>query len=160
MMNLHVQQQQTAKLHLTQGLAQAIHMLQYSSAELNSRIDELSLENPLIERKDSDIPRSFYHKTNRHLQNEGISRSETAHSREDVKSALKRQALDLQLSSREKRVFSYLVESLDPNGYVTEDIAFIASELAVTREEAEEVLASCRLLIRQASGRGRYRNAS
>ncbi|MCY8066226.1 RNA polymerase factor sigma-54 [Bacillus haynesii] len=146
MMNLHVQQQQTAKLHLTQGLAQAIHMLQYSSAELNSRIDELSLENPLIERKDPDIPRSFYHKTNRHLQNEGMSRSETAHSREDVKSVLKQQALDLRLSNREKRIFSYLIESLDPNGYVTEDIGFIASELAVTREEVEEVLGKLQTL--------------
>ncbi|QHZ45521.1 RNA polymerase factor sigma-54 [Bacillus sp. NSP9.1] len=140
MMKLHVQQQQTVKLHLTQGLTQAIQLLQYSLAELNSRLDELSLENPLIERKDTDIPRSFYHKTNHQLQRD----SGTAH--EDLQGALKRQALDLQLSDREKRIFGYLVESLDSNGYVNEQLTFIASALSVPGEEVETVLAKLQTL--------------
>ncbi|WP_307894797.1 RNA polymerase factor sigma-54 [Bacillus swezeyi] len=143
-MNLNVQQQQTVKLHLTQGLTQAINMLQYTSAELNSRIDELSLENPLIERKDPDIPRSFYHKTNQHLQREYPLPAGTTH--EDLKSALKRQALDLHLSDREKRIFSYLAESIDSNGYVTEKLSFIASALSVPSEEVETVLAKLQTL--------------
>ncbi|ATH93253.1 RNA polymerase sigma-54 factor [Bacillus glycinifermentans] len=146
MMKLHVQQQQTVKLHLTQGLTQAITMLQYTSAELNSKIDELSMENPLIERKDSDVPRSFYHKTKQHLQREQTIVPEAAYHRETLKSALKRQALDLHLSNREKRIFAYLVESLDSNGYVTEKLSFIASELSVPAGEPEAVLAKLQSL--------------
>ncbi len=146
MMKLHVQQQQTVKLHLTQGLTQAISMLQYTSAELNSRIDELSMENPLIERKEPDVPRSFYHKTKHHSYREQTIVPEAADHRETLKSALKRQALDLHLSSREKRIFSYLTESLDSNGYVTEKLSFIASELSVSCKEIEEVLAKLQSL--------------
>ncbi|MDA1476473.1 RNA polymerase factor sigma-54 [Bacillus changyiensis] len=134
-MNLHVQQQQTIKLYLTQNLTQAIQILQYTSAELNNQIDELSLENPLIERKDSDIPRSFYHKTDQVLQ-----RPETAKTQEDLQTALKRQALDLQLSKRETRIFQYLINSLDTNGYLTENLFVIASDLSETSEEIEKVL--------------------
>ena len=41
-------QQQTLKLAMTQELSQAIALLQYSSQELSSFLDERATENPLI----------------------------------------------------------------------------------------------------------------
>ena len=61
MMDIKLQQTQMLKPQLTQELKQAITLLGYNSAELAGYIDELSLENPLIERKETDTPPLSYH---------------------------------------------------------------------------------------------------
>lgn len=54
-------QEQSLKLNMTQELKQAITLLQYSSMELASYIEDLTLENPLIDVKDKPDSGVLYH---------------------------------------------------------------------------------------------------
>ncbi|MCY8106154.1 RNA polymerase factor sigma-54 [Bacillus mojavensis] len=139
-MDMKLQQVQVLKPQLTQELRQAITLLSYHSAELAEYIDELSLENPLIERKETDTPPLSYHKTNKNRisrQEAGLQLSNPQKTLQDV---LKQQSLDMNLSNTEKKIFNYLIHSLDSNGYLEEDVEEAARRLSVSAEEAEAVL--------------------
>ncbi|MEC1752848.1 RNA polymerase factor sigma-54 [Bacillus mojavensis] len=139
-MDMKLQQVQVLKPQLTQELRQAITLLSYHSAELAEYIDELSLENPLIERKETDTPPLSYHKTNKNRisrQEAGLQLSNPQKTLQDV---LKQQSLDINLSNTEKKIFNYLIHSLDSNGYLEEDVEEAARRLSVSAEEAEAVL--------------------
>ncbi|MEG7282722.1 RNA polymerase factor sigma-54 [Bacillus sp. 0909A] len=139
-MDMKLQQVQVLKPQLTQELRQAITLLGYHSAELAEYIDELSLENPLIERKETDTPPLSYHKTNKNRisrQEAGLRLSNPQKTLQDV---LKQQSLDMNLSNTEKKIFNYLIHSLDSNGYLEEDVEEAARHLSVSAEEAEAVL--------------------
>ncbi|MDR4227997.1 RNA polymerase factor sigma-54 [Bacillus mojavensis] len=139
-MDMKLQQVQVLKPQLTQELRQAITLLSYHSAELAEYIDELSLENPLIERKETDTPPLSYHKTNKNRisrQEAGLQLSNLQKTLQDV---LKQQSLDMNLSNTEKKIFNYLIHSLDSNGYLEEDVEEAAWRLSVSAEEAEAVL--------------------
>ncbi|MDY7432221.1 RNA polymerase factor sigma-54 [Bacillus sp. V26] len=139
-MDMKLQQVQVLKPQLTQELRQAITLLGYHSAELAEYIDELSLENPLIERKETDTPPLSYHKTNKNRisrQEAGLQLSNPQKTLQDV---LKQQSLDMNLSNTEKKIFNYLIHSLDSNGYLEEDVEEAARRLSVSAEEAEAVL--------------------
>ncbi|MEC1799121.1 RNA polymerase factor sigma-54 [Bacillus mojavensis] len=139
-MDMKLQQVQVLKPQLTQELRQAITLLGYHSAELAEYIDELSLENPLIERKETDTPPLSYHKTNKNRisrQEAGLQLSNPQKTLQDV---LKQQSLDMNLSNTEKKIFNYLIHSLDSNGYLEEDVEEAAQRLSVSAEEAEAVL--------------------
>ncbi|MCY8472183.1 RNA polymerase sigma-54 factor [Bacillus halotolerans] len=139
-MDMKLQQVQVLKPQLTQELRQAITLLGYHSAELAEYIDELSLENPLIERKETDTPPLSYHKTSKNR----ISRQETglqlSNPQKTLQDVLKQQSLDMNLSNTEKKIFNYLIHSLDSNGYLEEDVEEAARRLSVSAEEAEAVL--------------------
>lgn len=64
-MSLKLQQEQVLKQVLTQELRQAITLLQLNCAELGEYLDQLALENPLIERKDTDSYQPVYHKNHK-----------------------------------------------------------------------------------------------
>ncbi|MCC8353996.1 RNA polymerase factor sigma-54 [Bacillus sp. AF23] len=139
-MDMKLQQVQVLKPQLTQELRQAITLLGYNSAELAEYIDELSLENPLIERKETDTPPLSYHKTSKNRisrQEAGLQLSNPQKTLQDV---LKQQSLDMNLSTTEKKIFNYLIHSLDSNGYLEEDVEEAARRLSVSAEEAEAVL--------------------
>ncbi|MGR0118308.1 RNA polymerase factor sigma-54 [Bacillus halotolerans] len=139
-MDMKLQQVQVLKPQLTQELRQAITLLGYHSAELAEYIDELSLENPLIERKETDTPPLSYHKTSKNRisrQEAGLQLSNPQKTLQDV---LKQQSLDMNLSNTEKKIFNYLIHSLDSNGYLEEDVEEAARRLSVSAEEAEAVL--------------------
>lgn len=139
-MDMKLQQVQVLKPQLTQELRQAITLLGYHSAELAEYIDELSLENPLIERKETDTPPLSYHKTNKNRisrQEAGLQLSNPQKTLQDV---LKQQSLDMNLSNTDKKIFNYLIYSLDSNGYLEEDVEEAARRLSVSAEEAEAVL--------------------
>lgn len=138
-MDMKLQQVQVLKPQLTQELRQAITLLGYHSAELAEYIDELSLENPLIERKETDTPPLSYHKTSNRIsrQEAGLQLSNPQKTLQDV---LKQQSLDMNLSNTEKKIFNYLIHSLDSNGYLEEDVEEAARRLSVSAEEAEAVL--------------------
>lgn len=118
MMDIKLQQTQMLKPQLTQELKQAITLLGYNSAELAGYIDELSLENPLIERKETDTPPLSYHKTNKNRMKERDGSQQIRLTRKTPQDSLKQQALDMKLSDDEKKIFNYLIHSLDSNGYL------------------------------------------
>ena len=114
-------QQQTLKLALTQELKQSIELLQYSSYELTTFLEEKAAENPLIElkyvaRDDLKKNRSFNNKTKSNdsdwIQNIG-SKQQT------LENYLIQQIPMKNITSFEKKVLLYLIGNLDHNGYLT-----------------------------------------
>ncbi|MEV3915983.1 RNA polymerase factor sigma-54 [Bacillus subtilis] len=145
-MDMKLQQVQVLKPQLTQELRQAITLLGYHSAELAEYIDELSLENPLIERKETDTPPLSYHKTNKNRMNAQEAGLQLSDPQKTLQDALKQQSLDMNLTNTEKKIFNYLIHSLDSNGYLEEDIEEAARRLSVSAKEAEAVLAKLQSL--------------
>lgn len=139
-MDIKLQQTQILKPQLTQELKQAITLLGYNSAELVEYIDELSLENPLIERKETDTPPLSYHKTNKSRMKAQDGRQQISHTRKTLQDALKQQSLDIKLSKNEEKIFNYLIHSLDSNGYLEEEIQAAADHVSASAEETEAVL--------------------
>ncbi|ASB94971.1 RNA polymerase factor sigma-54 [Bacillus subtilis] len=145
-MDMKLQQVQVLKPQLTQELRQAITLLGYHSAELAEYIDELSLENPLIERKETDTPPLSYHKTNKNRMNAQEAGLQLSNPQKTLQDALKQQSLDMNLTNTEKKIFNYLIHSLDSNGYLEEDVEEAARRLSVSAKETEAVLAKLQSL--------------
>lgn len=145
-MDMKLQQVQVLKPQLTQELRQAITLLGYHSAELAEYIDELSLENPLIERKETDTPPLSYHKTNKNRMNAQEAGLQLSDPQKTLQDVLKQQSLDMTLTNSEKKIFNYLIHSLDSNGYLEEDMEEAARRLSVSTKEAEAVLAKLQSL--------------
>ncbi|MCO4853027.1 RNA polymerase factor sigma-54 [Bacillus vallismortis] len=145
-MDMKLQQVQVLKPQLTQELRQAITLLGYHSAELAEYIDELSLENPLIERKETDTPPLSYHKTNKNRMNAQEAGLQLSDPQKTLQDVLKQQSLDMNLTNTEKKIFNYLIHSLDSNGYLEEDMEEAARWLSVSAKEAEAVLAKLQSL--------------
>ena len=135
-MSLNLQQEQVLKQVLTQELRQAITLLQLNSAELGEYLDQLALENPLIERKDTDSYQPVYHKKSQDRMTEPYR----THQKESLQMYLKKQAIDLNLSEKNQRIFHFMIESIDSNGYLNEPVDEMAAVLEVQDEEVEAVL--------------------
>ncbi|UYO35212.1 RNA polymerase factor sigma-54 [Bacillus zhangzhouensis] len=135
-MSLKLQQEQVLKQVLTQELRQAITLLQLNCAELDEYLDQLALENPLIERKDTDSYQPVYHKQSQDRMIEPYRTQQ----KESLQMYLKKQAIDLNLSKKNQRIFHFMIESIDSNGYLNEPIDVMAAVLEVSAEEIEAVL--------------------
>ncbi|WP_342496571.1 RNA polymerase factor sigma-54 [Bacillus sp. FSL K6-3149] len=135
-MSLNLQQEQVLKQVLTPELRQAITLLQLNSTELGEYLDQLALENPLIERKDTDSYQPVYHKKSQDRMTEPYR----THQKESLQMYLKKQALDLNLSEKNQRIFHFMIESIDSNGYLNEPVDEMAAVLKVSAEEVEAVL--------------------
>lgn len=135
-MSLNLQQEQVLKQVLTPELRQAITLLQLNSTELGEYLDQLALENPLIERKDTDSYQPVYHKKSQDRMTEPYR----THQKESLQMYLKKQAIDLNLSEKNQRIFHFMIESIDSNGYLNEPVDEMAAVLKVSAEEVEAVL--------------------
>ncbi|MDN4636071.1 MULTISPECIES: RNA polymerase factor sigma-54 [unclassified Bacillus (in: firmicutes)] len=135
-MSLKLQQELVLKQVLTQELRQAITLLQLNCAELGEYLDQLALENPLIERKDTDSYQPVYHKKTQDRMTEPYR----THQKESLQMYLKRQAIDLNLSEKNQRIFQFMIESIDSNGYLNEPVDQMAAVLQASAEEVEAVL--------------------
>lgn len=135
-MSLNLQQEQVLKQVLTQELRQAITLLQLNSTELGEYLDQLALENPLIERKDTDSYQPVYHKKSQDRMTEPYR----THQKESLQMYLKKQAIDLNLNEKNQRMFHFMIESIDSNGYLNEPVDEMASVLKVSDEEVEAIL--------------------
>lgn len=62
------------------------------------------------------------------------------HQKESLQMFLKRQAIDLNLSEKNQRIFHFMIDSIDSNGYLNEPIDAMAAVLEVPAEEVEAVL--------------------
>ncbi|AVI42396.1 RNA polymerase factor sigma-54 [Bacillus pumilus] len=135
-MSLNLQQEQVLKQVLTQELRQAITLLQLNSTELGEYLDQLALENPLIERKDTDSYQPVYHKKSQDRMTEPYR----THQKESLQMYLKKQAIDLNLNEKNQKIFHFMIESIDSNGYLNEPVDEMAAVLKVSAEEVEAVL--------------------
>lgn len=134
-------QEQSLRLNMTQQMMQAISLLQYSSLELAQYLQELSLENPLIEIKEQDVPSELYHKgqkpknksTSDGIENIGSEKPGLAE-------YLRLQLLSHSLSGAEKKLTEFLIDSLNENGYLEETAEELAERTGADLEEVRRAL--------------------
>jgi RNA polymerase sigma-54 factor len=141
-------QKQTMKLAMTQELTQAIALLQYSSQELVTFLEEKAIENPLLQ---------VEHKNIRSLDRKTVSRkkSRSTNSRDgepnnwidqiaentgSLREHLFFQVNLLILSEQERSIVHYFVDTIDENGYLGVSIEETCSKFGVQEEEAERCL--------------------
>ncbi len=125
-------QQQSLKLVMTKELTQAITLLQYSSLELHEFLTQQSLENPLIEMKDT-----FYRRVGKkdkhpidYMANNPLTLAQH----------LRLQMIFLHLEQDEEHAIEYIIDLLDENGYLPFGVEEISSELGIDSSIIEKVV--------------------
>lgn len=141
-MKMGLIQEQSLKLSMTQELKQAITLLQYSTVELASYIQELALENPLIEIKETNHTNVITNKSTRKPMQqrkesliENVSRKNGS-----LREHLRSQLVDSPLTKEEKKCLNFLIDALDTNGYLKDDMEELAKSLQFSNEFVEEQL--------------------
>ncbi|MEK5172863.1 RNA polymerase factor sigma-54 [Heyndrickxia sp. FSL W8-0496] len=128
-------QQQSLKLTMTQELKQAIELLQYSTQELVSFLEEKAIENPLIQLEHTNVKYID-------LGSDGFKKRKSYKNERDYKQwidQISQSSINLQdylfmqlslktLTNSEKAVLSYLIYNLDSNGYLTVPIEEVAKK--------------------------------
>ena len=141
-------QKQTMKLAMTQELTQAIALLQYSSQELATFLEEKAIENPLLQVDFKNI-RSL----DRTMNSKKKSRSTSVTKRDDhnwieqiagktgsLKEHLFQQLNFLALSEQDRRVIHYYIDTIDVNGYLGVTIEETCIKFGIEEENAESCL--------------------
>ncbi len=131
-------QQQSLKLVMTKELTQAITLLQYSSLDLTKFLEEQTLENPLIEVKQTDFNRVMKSK----VKNESytnpidyIGKKETT-----LYEHLLTQLSYMKVNTEKKRTMEYIIQLLDSNGYLYFPEEEIAKDLNTDTETIESAI--------------------
>ncbi|MBY0577580.1 MAG: RNA polymerase factor sigma-54 [Burkholderiales bacterium] len=154
------------QLTLTPQLQQAIRLLQLSTLEMNQEVERLLLENPLLEREESaeeeggfqagesavekpeELPST---QESDWLDNETPSYSgdpageDDGHDYHPAQTPSLREHLNwqlgmTQLTERDKKIVSLLIDALDDNGYLTQDLGELAAMLPEELEiDAEDL---------------------
>ncbi|UII55553.1 RNA polymerase factor sigma-54 [Cytobacillus spongiae] len=139
-------QQQTLKLTMTQELTQAIALLQYSTQELTSFLENKALENPLLEIETGHItamdPRKDQLKLNR-MKPEKDKQSWIEQIGAEVHTLseyLLSQLTDQQITSSENKIYDYLIHNLDENGYLLIGTKELMEHCGLTSELASEYI--------------------
>jgi len=139
-------QQQTLKLAMTQELTQAIALLQYNAQELSEFLENKALENPLLQIESrqvqamdprSDRAKSVGKKVEKDKQNwiEQIGKKEIL-----LDEYIKSQLNFAEISEDRKKVFDYLIDCLDENGYFRAELKEIADRFLLSENEVYEIL--------------------
>ncbi len=136
-MKMDLVQQQALKLNMTQELQQAISLLQYSSADLFSYVRELTLENPLIEVKESR--KSLFHPLRTSSSKQSFIEN-TVKETPNLRDHLRHQLIDYSLSKQDRACLELLINALDSNGYVKDSLQDLAQLLNVNEEILESKL--------------------
>ncbi|MFC0274632.1 RNA polymerase factor sigma-54 [Metabacillus herbersteinensis] len=141
-MKMGLIQEQSLKLSMTQELKQAITLLQYSTVELASYIQELAMENPLIEIKETNHTNILTKKSTRkpmHQSKESLIENVSSRNG-SLREYLRSQLVDTPLTREEKKCLHFLIDALDTNGYLKDDLEELAKSLQFSIEFAEEQL--------------------
>lgn len=139
-------QQQTIKLTMTQELSQAIALLQYSSQEISTFLEEKAIENPLLQieslKEQSIDPRyDRVKKTRKRSQIDKQNWLEQMAKKEiSIVDYLYGQIDFCYYDKRIKMIVDFLINSLDGNGYLHIDIDETTTILAVTHKEVEQAI--------------------
>ncbi|RLQ96681.1 RNA polymerase factor sigma-54 [Falsibacillus albus] len=145
-------QQQTLKLSMTQELSQAIALLQYSTQELVSFLEQKALENPFIQMEAPNIqlmdPRhdrlrkTRIHKPDKTKQEwlEQVARKTTS-----IQDYLSSQLIMKALSNKQKMIINQLLYNLDSNGYLAASL----DEIERAADAAPAEVNQCLRMIQQ-----------
>jgi RNA polymerase sigma-54 factor len=147
-------QEQTLRLAMTQELKQAITLLQYSTLELVDFLKEQTLENPLMELKDTGIPKEVASSRVQRLKPKKIGTTTTqtfsienfSKHGETLHQYIEQQLLDSDLSKKERQLTKRIIQYLDPNGYIPEESEAIAEQLNTTPETIDKLLSTIKTL--------------
>lgn len=137
MMKIGLIQEQVLKVTMTQELQQAVTLLQYSSVELLSYLQELTLENPIIEVSEND------HSPYQHSLAKSDKQSyieNTCEEKTSLSQYLRKQLIDFQMEKDDRVSLEYLIDTLDGNGYLKDDLDVLAQELMVCEDWLESKL--------------------
>ncbi|KIL35507.1 hypothetical protein SD71_13460 [Cohnella kolymensis] len=128
-----MRQQQTAKMHMTPRLRQAIRILQLSTAELWEHVREELQDNPLLE---SGAMRGYSHDQSYDPLLHAQSRNSTleTHLTEQL-------TFTPDIPDPIRKIILYMIGNLDSNGYLELSLGEIVNDLAVDLEQAERALA-------------------
>ena len=143
--------EQTQKLALTPELIQAIQILQFSTQELDSYVQEQLLINPVIETAGEkpaeefelpDLERVTDSYRGEYRREEKQQYPYEQHATNDV-TLVEHLMFQLQfapLCEAQRKAGKYIIESLDDNGYLTQSRQELAAGLGLEPEEIEKVL--------------------
>lgn len=157
-MNQHLELAQ--KQILSQHLIQSMEILQMSTQELESYLENLSMENPVIEIESAAAEKSGERETmlarklewleSTDYQNKVYYREDNTDSDsywrdirdegEVLSDYLIAQLPSLKLSEKERQIMEFLIYSLDANGYLREETDAVAKTLSVPEECVEQML--------------------
>lgn len=148
---------------LSQNMVQAMEILQMSAQELESYIENLALENPVIELPDSyssqtntkqedlqrkldwlessDYQNKVYYQQERSAENMQADWHDSRCSEENLSDYLLSQLLLAEYSGQDRAIVEFLIHSLDSKGYLTDDIPSIAKYFSVPEERILRLLA-------------------
>lgn len=136
-MKIGLIQEQALKVTMTQELQQAVTLLQYSSVDLLSYIQELTLENPLIEVREND------HSPYQHAIAKSDKQSyieNTCQEKMSLSEHLRKQLIEFRMKKEDRVCLEYLIDALDGNGYLKDDLDVLAQELMVCEDWLESKL--------------------
>lgn len=157
-MNQHLELAQ--KQILSQHLIQSMEILQMSTQELESYLDNLSMENPVIEiespsveesdGKELMLARKLEWLESTDYQNKVYYRDDDDNSdsywqdiRDDgevLSEYLIAQLPSAKLTDQEREIVEFLIYSLDSNGYYRDDLNHVAENFSVSEEFAAKML--------------------
>lgn len=140
-------QQQTLKLTMTQELSQAIALLQYSTQELTSFLEEKAMENPLLKIEAGNVqtmdPRKDRTSSRKLLKVERDKQSwiEQIGTENNTLDTYLQSQINLRpLSQVERLVMDKLIYHIDENGYLCAELEEIANSLNMPIEKVEKGL--------------------
>lgn len=140
-------QQQTLKLTMTQELSQAIALLQYSTQELTSFLEEKANENPLLKieaehvrtmdpRKDRSTKKTVKVEKDKQSWIEQIGTENKS-----LDSYLLSQINMKQVSDEQRHIVQEIIFNIDENGYLCATVEEIAESIKVREDQVEACLA-------------------
>jgi RNA polymerase sigma-54 factor len=136
-MKIGLMQEQTLKLKMTQELQQAITLLQYSSADLLSYVQELTMENPLIEVKETYS--SPYRKSSSKSDRKSFIEN-SFEEKPSLREHLRNQLVDFSMTKNDRACLDFLINALDANGYLKDNLGDLAHIVNVSEELLESKL--------------------
>ncbi|WP_078392186.1 RNA polymerase factor sigma-54 [Shouchella patagoniensis] len=143
-MEIGLYQKQTTNLVMTQELRQAIYLLQYSTMDVCSYLEEQALENPLLElrepaRQENDEMSRFapsMSSDEKHAALENLSTEVYS-----LNQHLRSQLVGISgLSQTTLQHLHYLIDSLRDDGYLSDSIERISTRLGIGHEAGERLL--------------------
>lgn len=134
-------QEQSLKLTMTKELQQAITLLQYSTVDLVSYLQEVTLENPLIDLIDKSSTSVLYHKKGtQHTDEKENWIENVSKSGMSLHEHLRAQLCDFHLTKEERNAMEVLIDAVDSNGYMKEDLQTLSSQFHIPFSNLEKQL--------------------
>ncbi len=147
---------------LSQHMVQSMEILQMNAQELESYIEKLALENPVIELPDSvsiqpdsraddlqrkldwlestDLQNKVYYQQERSAENMQNNWHDSRSSEENLSDYLLAQILLSDYSKEERTIIEFMILSLDARGYFTDELSSVAQYFSVSTDNVQNLL--------------------